>query len=72
MRRAYPASLCFQELIEIISEGFFTASQTAKDAAPRTSTASTKSNFKSPEKGAATRQYKCPQNVSYKRNVQWL
>jgi hypothetical protein len=26
MRRAYPASLCFQELIEIISEGFFTAS----------------------------------------------
>jgi hypothetical protein len=34
MRRAYPASLCFQELIEIISEGFFTASKSAKSAAP--------------------------------------
>jgi hypothetical protein len=32
MRRAYPASLCFQELIEILLEGFFTASCFAKDA----------------------------------------
>jgi len=26
MRRAYPTSFCFQEVIEIILEGFFTAS----------------------------------------------
>jgi hypothetical protein len=27
MRRAYSASFCFQELIEMILEGFFTASK---------------------------------------------
>jgi hypothetical protein len=34
MRRAYPALLRFQELIEMILEGFFTASNGAKSAAP--------------------------------------
>jgi hypothetical protein len=27
MRRAYPTSFCFQEVIEIILQGFFTASK---------------------------------------------
>jgi hypothetical protein len=34
MRRAYSASFCFQELIDMILEGFFTASKPAKRGAP--------------------------------------